>query len=331
MLNLEFLITHFNWRFQIDTAPPATTRTFGVAFDKHSLNEDYLPEKIKTQWRHDLMVVILQDLEKNQFSPCCHTLPDGYDIIYRLDVAEDVLKRVAQAPHWTFDLDNENTPALSEILRDAKVWISFPKRQTIHHLETCDNTSTTITTTIAKAAPAPSPVEESKSKSSFLPLGSPALSDSTLVSDGATPTLEGAIIKAEAPKPAPKEESNLRQYRGRLHPVLEPYAKHPRFTKAVQKALHYESTRKGLPQSAWPQYLRNVHGVYLCDGPSAHKHTKKALARPDLLHLLKCRSSGQPLPNHDQHAREFAKFGLLPRIEDWGTMDLMTRTHGVRY
>lgn len=295
---------------------------FGVAFDKHSLNEERLPEKIKTHWRHDLTVLILQDLENNRFGACRHTLPAGYDIIYRLDVEQDVLKRVAEAPRWTFDLDQDDTPTLNEVLRDAKVWISFQDRQIIQPIGTCSTTSTGTTQIAAELEAAHLLVEGGKSTSSSLLAGSPALSDATLVNDGTSPLTKEAVIKA--PAPAQKQESHARQSLADIHPVLKPYVKHPRFTKAVQKALHYESTQKGLPSSAWPQYLRSVHGIYLCDGPATSKRTKAA--RPDLLQLLKCRSSGQPLPAYEQHAREFAKFGLLPRIEDWGTMGMMAQS-----
>lgn len=313
---LEEFITHFNCWFQIDAAP-ATTHMFGVTFNKHSLNEELLPENIKTHWRHDLTVLVLQDLDDNRFGACRHTLPAGYDIIYRLDVEHDVLKRVAKAPRWTFDLDQDDTPTLSEVLRDVKVWISFQDRQVIQPIGACSTTSTGTTPIAAELL-----VEEGKSTPSSLLVGSPALSDTTLVSDGASPLTKEAVIKA--PAPAQKQESHARQSLAHIHPVLKPYVKHPRFTKAVQKALQYESTQKGLPSSAWPQYLRSVHGLYLCDGPATSKRTKAA--RPDLLQLLKCRSSGQPLPAYEQHAREFAKFGLLPRIEDWGTMGMVAQS-----
>lgn len=327
--NLEGFISHFDWRFQIDTAPATTTRTLGVAFDKHSLDEECLPGNIKIRWRHDLMVIVLQDLENNQFGACRHTLHDGYDIIYRLDIEENVLKSVARAPRWTFDLDNNNTPTLSEILRDAKVWISFHESQANQPLSDSAVTPVASTATATETVAKASPVEEIDTSPNSLAVGSPALSDTTLIGDGTSPLLKEAAIKIEPPASTQKQESNPRQRRARFHPVLEPYVDHPRFTKAVQKALHYESTRKGMPPSAWPQYLRRVHGLYLCDGPSAFKQNEAA-SRPDLLQLLKCRSSDQPLPNYDQHALEFAKFGLVPRIEDWGTMGQMAQSRTSR-
>lgn len=243
--------------------------TLDVVFHKASANEERLPGPIKGKWRHDLTLVVLRDLENGRYGPQRHTLPDGYDITYRLDIKGDVLKRVTEAPRWTFD-ENDDTLTLNEVLQHAQVWITFH--------EGSRPISGQATQSVAPAAVAGVVSETSvddNSKTLSCP-ASPTPSDVTLVNDS-TPSSPEPATKAKVVKSSVPNETHRRR---QLHPILAPYEKHPGFTNRVQVALAHAIRVWHLPSLQWPEYLRKVHGLYVSSPP-------KVDGRPDLLQLLR--------------------------------------------
>lgn len=80
-----------------------------------------LPASIEEVWVSDLTTAILEDIGLGRFVAQRHTF-GSYSLVYRLDVQPAMLRRVALEHKYQY---GTNTPAVTEMLELAKVWLTF--------------------------------------------------------------------------------------------------------------------------------------------------------------------------------------------------------------
>jgi hypothetical protein len=99
------------------------SRHVAVCHDQPTPKEANVPDFIERTWRTDLALIVLRDLLDYQFGARRHNILSRYDLMYRLDVSEDVLLRCAR--HVSGAPKDPGTPTVPELLSYAKVWLGF--------------------------------------------------------------------------------------------------------------------------------------------------------------------------------------------------------------
>jgi len=99
------------------------SRHVAVCHDQPTPKEANVPYFIERTWRTDLALIVLRDLLDHRFGARRHNILSRYNLIYRLDVSEDVLLRCAR--HVSGGPKEPGTPTVPELLSYAKVWLGF--------------------------------------------------------------------------------------------------------------------------------------------------------------------------------------------------------------
>jgi hypothetical protein len=129
-------------------------RHVAVRHDKPTPKDANVPDSIEQQWRAALALIVLQDLLDYQFGARRHSIPSGYDLIYRLDVSEDVFLRCARSVSGAST--EPGTPNAAELLACAKVWLEFEDSSTrtrlVQPLANIEETSTPVSPALSDSS-----------------------------------------------------------------------------------------------------------------------------------------------------------------------------------
>lgn len=100
-------------------------QTVFVSFLNHE-QDSLLPPSVQRHWREELHPIISRDIQRGHFGERHFNL-GPYSVLYRLDLADDALRRIRSNLQF-FAEDNMRYMAnLREALRHASIWLSFDK------------------------------------------------------------------------------------------------------------------------------------------------------------------------------------------------------------